>query len=234
MNRSDSISALSKALAAAQAEYTATGKEREARIASAKGSFAYRYADLAAVVAASRPALSKNGLAVLQPSRLDGDHIVVTSILSHESGEWISEEMRWPVAATDNRSIGSGITYARRHAYCAITGVAVGDDDDDGEHGRGGDHDTRKPTPKPPTMTAANDGPTEAQARDIKAALADLGITDDRKAYLAGIISDARSVDDYAQILDELRRRLEGRRLANMAKPHAHHADDDPPHGVSR
>lgn len=233
MNKSDSISALSKALAAAQSEYTSTGKDRQAKIASAKGSFTYSYADLAAVVAASRPALTKNGLAVLQPSRLEGDCIVVTSILSHESGEWISEEMRWPVAATDNRSIGSGITYARRHAYCAITGVAVGDDDDDGEHGRGGDHDTKRPGPKPPPPPN-NDGPTEAQARDIKQALADLGVTTDRGAYLAGIISDARTVDDYAQILDELKRRVEGRKLAALAKEQAHHADDDPPFEAKR
>jgi len=87
MNRSESIAALSKALAAAQAKYTATGKDRTANIASAKGSFRYSYADLAAVVAASRPALAENGLStrdldllVLHQSNLRMLEAIMTSL----------------------------------------------------------------------------------------------------------------------------------------------------------
>lgn len=145
MNRSEQIGQLVAALAAAQARFVAIGKDRTARIQSTKGTFSYTYADLATVVEATRPALTEQGLAVMQPVQLTDGRIVVTTVLGHKSGEWICEEMSWPVAVADNRSIGSGITYARRHAYLAMVGGAATDEDDDAEQARGGSHDTQRP-----------------------------------------------------------------------------------------
>jgi hypothetical protein len=145
MQRSEQIGQLIAALAKAQAVFKPVGKDKTARIASQKGSFSYAYADLATVVEATRPALAANGLAVVQPVRLGDDQIIVTTILAHSSGEWLSEEMSWPVASADNRSIGSGVTYARRHSYLAIVGGAATDEDDDAETARGGAHETAKP-----------------------------------------------------------------------------------------
>lgn len=145
MQKSEAIGQLAAALALAQAKFRAIGKDKTARIQSQKGSFSYTYADLATVVEATRLALAEQGLSVMQPVRMGEGQITVTSILAHKSGEWVSEEMSWPIAAADNRSIGSGITYARRHAYLAIVGGAATDEDDDAEAARGGDHDTARP-----------------------------------------------------------------------------------------
>lgn len=150
MQRSENIGQLAAALALAQAKFRAIGKDKTARIASQKGAFSYTYADLATVVEATRMALTEQGLSVMQPVRLGEGQITVTSVLAHKSGEWLAEEMSWPVASADNRSIGSGITYARRHAYLALVGGAATDEDDDAESARGGDHDTQRPQPKPP------------------------------------------------------------------------------------
>jgi hypothetical protein len=161
MQRSENIGQLVAALAVAQAKFRAVTKDRNASIQSKTGgSFRYAYADLATGIAAVKDALSANGLAVVQPARLGEGSITVTTLLAHSSGEWISEEMSWPVAATDNRSIGSGITYARRHSLLAMVGAAATDEDDDAESARGGDHDTAKPAPKPPAKPHA---PPEAE-----------------------------------------------------------------------
>lgn len=146
MQRSEQIGQLAAALALAQAKFRSIGKDKTAKIvAKTGGSFSYTYADLATVVEATRLALSEQGLSVLQPVRMADGQIVVTSVLAHKSGEWLSEEMSWPVASADNRSIGSGITYARRHAYLALVGGAATDEDDDAEQARGGSHETARP-----------------------------------------------------------------------------------------
>lgn len=146
MERSEGIGDLAAALAKARAAFRAIGKDRTAKIVSPKGTFSYSYADLASVVDATCEALAANGLAVLQPASLVEGRVVVTTILAHASGQSVSERMEWPVVATDNRSIGSGITYARRHSLLAILGAAASDEDDDAEASRGGDHPTVGPS----------------------------------------------------------------------------------------
>lgn len=150
MTRSENIGQLIAALSAAQAKFRPVTKDRNASIQSKTGgSFRYAYADLATGIAAVKDALSANNLAVVQPARLGDGVIIVTTLLAHSSGEWISEEMAWPVASNDNRSIGSGVTYARRHSLLAMVGAAATDEDDDAESARGGDHDTVRPAPQP-------------------------------------------------------------------------------------
>lgn len=170
MARSDSTGAIAGALAAAQAAFASVAATRTAKIRTkAGGEFGYSYADLASVINATRPALASNGLAVVQLPRV-GDHsIVVTTLLLHRSGEWISEEMEWPVDFSDPRSIGSGITYARRYGYVSVTGACAADEDDDGQAARGGNHEQQRPaTPKPPPK-AKPDEVTAGLTRDITA-----------------------------------------------------------------
>jgi hypothetical protein len=155
VNTSPAIGQLVAALATAQAKFRPVTKDRNASIQSAKGSFRYAYADLATAISAIRDALAANGLAILQPVHADNGTVLVTTMLAHSSGEWISEVMSWPVASTDNRSIGSGITYARRHSLLAMVGAAATDEDDDAEQARGGDHDTQHAAPRPPAPPKA-------------------------------------------------------------------------------
>ena len=186
MQRSTEFGELAAALAKAQSQFKSVGKDKSAKIQSQKGAFSYAYADLATVIEATRPALTANGLAVMQPVRREDGQAVVTTILAHASGQFISEDMAWPVADADNRSIGSGVTYARRHSYLAMVGGAATDEDDDAEHARGGAHETAKPASRVESVkakVAAANGhasppmPKDAEARkmDLKARTQALG-----------------------------------------------------------
>ena len=61
-------------------------------------------------------------------SDLDKSMSLVT-ILTHESGEWISQEMSVPVTKPDAQGAGSCLTYMRRYALAAVVGVVQADDD---------------------------------------------------------------------------------------------------------
>jgi len=124
MNHSDSIAALGAALAKAQ------GMIEGARKDSANPHFKSKYADLASCWDACREALSKNGLAVVQaPGEAASGVVEMTTMLVHESGEWISERLTIPLAKVDAQGYGSAVTYARRYALTAMVGIAPEDDD---------------------------------------------------------------------------------------------------------
>ena len=213
MKHSEKIDELAAALAKAQAKYGDVTKGRTAKIASQKGAFSYHYADLGDAIDATRAALTDNGIAVTQPVRHESAAIVVTTMLMHSSGQWISEECAWPVLSTDNRSIGSGITYARRHAFLAIVGAAATDEDDDAQQARGGDHDTGRHGGMPQRAPPPKDGPTASQATEIRSLLLALGIREQPSVYLASV-RDKLNLDPedhaeatYSEVIGELRHR---------------------------
>lgn len=124
MERSENIASLAKALAAAQGQIEGAKKD------SSNPHFKSRYADLASCWDACREALSKNGLAVVQaPGQSIEGVVEMTTMLTHESGEWISERLTIPLAKVDAQGYGSAITYARRYALTAMVGIAPEDDD---------------------------------------------------------------------------------------------------------
>ena len=141
MERSETINELAAALAAAQ------GKIENASKDSANPYFRSRYADLASIWDAIRGPLSDNGLAVVQPVRVEGSSVTVTTLLAHASGQWISSDLTmtaqrqikdgggWEKLDTP-QAIGSCITYARRYALAAMAGVAPEDDDAEGAQGQ--------------------------------------------------------------------------------------------------
>lgn len=118
------------ALAKAQAGFKPLAKNRDVEITmKSGGKFKFRYADLEAVIAATRPSLAENGLAVIQ--RADGGNLV--SILAHESGGTIESTIRLPEPMGEIKNYGAAITYIRRYAYCALLCVAADDDLDQGD-----------------------------------------------------------------------------------------------------
>ena len=58
--------------------------------------FKSQYADLSAGLNAVRAALSANGIAIVQTTRMEGDVLMLFTALAHASGQWIGSE--WPVA----------------------------------------------------------------------------------------------------------------------------------------
>jgi hypothetical protein len=125
MTTSEKFGTLAAALAKAQGEMAGAQKD------SVNPHFRARYASLAAVWDACREPLSKNALSVLQPVRADGARVTVTTILAHDSGEWISEELTVTAQSPTPQGVGSAITYGRRYGLSAMVGIAP--DDDDGE-----------------------------------------------------------------------------------------------------
>jgi hypothetical protein len=207
MKHSEQINELVGALALAQAKYLSIGKDKRAEVRSDKGAFSYAYADLASAIEATRPALTENGIAVTQPTRMEGPTVIVTTLLAHKSGQWISEEMSWPAGA-DTRARGSAVTYARRHGYLSMIGAAAQDDDDaaaaDGQRGteRRGRQPQRQATPNADARAAVQrsqpapmPSTPEARAANLKTRLAKLGVKPGAMAEkLGGWIS--RPIDD--------------------------------------
>jgi hypothetical protein len=126
MIQSESIANLAKALSTVQGKLTHAKKD------SANPFFKSKYADLESVWDACRDLLANNGLAVAQfpGTYCELDHSMsLTTILTHESGEYISQEMSVPVTKPDAQGAGSCLTYMRRYALAAVVGVVQADDD---------------------------------------------------------------------------------------------------------
>ena len=134
MKKSETIAELAKALAAAQGEFEAVDR------GATNPFFNSKYADLPSVVKAASPILSKHGIAVSQLPDFDGDNDLLTTLIMHESGEWIEATMRlflvrqvkgegW-VESLDPQSQGSAQTYGRRYSYSGGVGVVTEVDDD--------------------------------------------------------------------------------------------------------
>ncbi|ATY11594.1 hypothetical protein CU254_14845 [Amycolatopsis sp. AA4] len=123
-------SELTRALTELQAALPSIGKDQKATVKSDKGSYTYNYADLADISAAVLPLLSKVGLAWTTRPTVEDGKFVMRYQLRHVSGEMLEGTYPLP-AASRPQEIGSAITYARRYALCAVTGVAPANDDQD-------------------------------------------------------------------------------------------------------
>jgi hypothetical protein len=124
LNSSDSIKELATALSIVQGQLTFAKKD------SKNPFFKSNYADLESVWDACRDLLSSNGLAIMQfPGEYIEGNMSLNTIITHRSGEWISQEMSVPVSKPDAQGAGSALTYMRRYALAAVVGVVQADDD---------------------------------------------------------------------------------------------------------
>ncbi len=125
MEKSENISNLALSLSLLQGEIKDVHKDK-------KG-YGYSYADLSSVLEIIRPLLSKYKLALAQLPGCIGERLSLTTMLMHESGQWISSTIEMPIEKAKNMSLaqatGSVMTYARRYALAAIMGVAQTDND---------------------------------------------------------------------------------------------------------
>ena len=145
MNKSESIENLAKALSKFQAEV-----KNPANTAN-NPFFKSKYAPLNEILNDVRPLLSKYGLSVLQVPGGDGQDVVITTLLLHDSGEWIETyPLNMKPAKNDPQGIGSCITYGRRYSLAAVLGISSEDDDDGNvaSHGKS-EPDPKKDKPKP-------------------------------------------------------------------------------------
>ena len=130
MRRSESIAKIAPALVAAQAAFPPIVKDGK------NPAFRSKYATLDGIMAAVRPALAANGLAVVQGAihpETDGPKLVglaVESVLVHTSGEWMATMVPVPVTKSDAHGLGSALSYGRRYGISALLALTTDEDDD--------------------------------------------------------------------------------------------------------
>lgn len=173
MRTSESIKNISKAMAQFQAEV-----KNPANTAN-NPFFKSKYAPLNDVLNLVRPILTKHGLSVLQSPSGDGEHITVTTLITHESGEWIeSDPLTLRADKATAQGAGSAVTYARRYALSAMLGISS-EDDDDGNYASG---------------TDKQNGKKASQPKDNKAS----------KAQLNKIYAEAKKLNMPTDVMKEL------------------------------
>ncbi len=163
--------------------------------------FKSKYADLAALINATRPYLAECGLVVSQFPLMDGTRAGTTTIIAHSSGEWMESDLTLPITKADAQGAGSAITYARRYAYQSVLNVA-GEVDDDANMATG---------KKPKEVEAAEDaylektGQPKAAPNLVSAFKAMFKTSGKTEAQLAAILRTRYSANDPSELTrDEL------------------------------
>jgi hypothetical protein len=120
----EAATSLHSAMALAFAEIEGATKDKS------NPAFKSKYADLASVVDAIRPALAKHGLWFQQVTHDMEDRVCVETIIRHATGEYLScGTLSVPVTKRDAQGFGSALTYCRRYALMTAFGVPAEDDD---------------------------------------------------------------------------------------------------------
>lgn len=127
MKTSENTADLFKALAAAQGEFTTVEKNAK------NPHFNSKFAPLDSIIEMIRPILPKHGLSVVQFTDLpeSGNGIIIETVITHETGQYISGRLYMPTVKQDPQGYGSSITYGRRYSLGAALGI-VSDEDVDG------------------------------------------------------------------------------------------------------
>lgn len=162
----ESTNAFFSALAKAQGTFTVPTRSSKVKITTRDDrTYEFEYAPIEKIIEATRPHLSANGLALIQPvGRVSREAWELRTIIAG-FGCTLSSRIRFGVPSRwdkfrkewvrddDPKSLGSLITYYRRYSLAAILGVAA-DEDDDGSAANG-DHVTkREPQTTKPRSTA--------------------------------------------------------------------------------
>ena len=125
IKHSETISELAKALVKFNARVGKISKDAKNPF------FKNNYATLDNIINEVRPILSEFGLNILQLPSSDGEHIKISTLLMHESGEWLeSDGLTMKPVKNDPQGMGSAITYARRYALQSFLSLNTGEDDD--------------------------------------------------------------------------------------------------------
>lgn len=122
--QADAWPSLHVAFCAAQASFGEVVKSTK----GARG----KYAPLDAVLGAIVPALNNHGLVLSQPTKIDGDALIVeTRIIHAATGECMS--CVYPVAqlGKPHQETGAALSYAKRYSVLSLCGVAPENEDDD-------------------------------------------------------------------------------------------------------
>jgi len=136
MKKSESIKNICKALITFKVKVGAITKD------SRNPFFKSSYASLGTIIEAIEEPLQESGLAVCQfPT---GDHCL-TTIIMHESGEFLESIYRIRPIKDDAQGIGSCLTYQKRYALVSALCLNILEKDDDGNHATYGNGTPQQP-----------------------------------------------------------------------------------------
>jgi hypothetical protein len=124
MQTSESLKHFAPALRKAQSEMEAVKKDQSNPF------FKSKYANIESIIDCVTPILNKNYLSFSQHPVSTERGVGVTTILLHDSGEWIQESYTLPIAKPNPIEGAAAITYARRYGLQSIVGLRAYDDDD--------------------------------------------------------------------------------------------------------
>lgn len=136
MTTSETMTEIAKALAKAQTELKNPSKNKTVNVRTQQGgTYSYKYADLADILDQVKPVLAKNGLTIIQGNTDDETgRVNITTLLLHESGEWIKTFLLMPPAHETRmnpaQALGSILTYGRRYAITSLLNLASDEDND--------------------------------------------------------------------------------------------------------
>jgi len=163
------------------------------------GTYSYKFADLATVMAQVKPILKANGLAFMQNVvPLEGGKIgVCTDIVHTEGGERSFGPL--PMSAGGNaQALGSGITYAKRYALMAALGIATEDDD-------GAAHKEAPQAPPEPSFSKRTHelfDRIKAQSEQVRADLKEFADENNRKLTRSALEAEPKWADNVTGFLD--------------------------------
>lgn len=121
MHKSQNLSELAKSMILFQVKVESIKKDAKNPF------FKSSYASLSNILESIKEPLIESGLSLLQfPT---GDY-GLTTILLHESGEYLKSEYSMKPVKDDPQGRGSAITYARRYAIASILSLNIDEDDD--------------------------------------------------------------------------------------------------------
>ena len=138
MQQSESIQNIAKALITFHVKVGSIKKDAKNPF------FKSSYASLSNILDSINDPLIESGLSIVQfPTGANG----LTSILMHDSGEWIRYEYEMKPVKDDPQGRGSCLTYQRRYALAAILSLNIDEDDDANmaTHGKQSPADNNKP-----------------------------------------------------------------------------------------
>ena len=115
-------------------------KDQKVGYSTSKGNVGYSHASLANAVRRIKAELCKHGLSATWRTKQNGK-IIVTCKVTHEKGHFEETSLEADADATGSKNpiqaMGSAITYLERYTLLALTGIATGDQEDDGNSASG-------------------------------------------------------------------------------------------------
>jgi hypothetical protein len=148
----ESLGSLFSALAQAQLEFRPIEKDSTASVQmKAGGSYKFDFAGLDVVIAATRPALNRHGLTLMQFP--NGEELL--SVLAFGGPGGARVESRCFLTQWDGpQGFGSTVTYFRRYCWLSIVGAFPTDEDEDSNFASGNKAEVIK-RDRPPIVKAA-------------------------------------------------------------------------------